>query len=204
MENFRRDVREFYKEHYRDGDAAHLIDHADDVCDLALKINTDLDEKLIILAAYLHDMFNATNRAIHNELAFEYVLKAQDKFLTQLSKDELHTVAHAVLEHRASFKGEFYSKLSELISAADRGLPNLEAIVVRSMKFNNANADDVYAHIKDKYGSGGYAKYPDVYREIFKEELEAFQKLADGLTVDGVLAIWKRHKAKSLQSLAIE
>lgn len=191
MREFRRDVREYYKGYYENGDEAHLIDHADGVCDLALKINNDLDEKLIILASYLHDMFNATNRPTHNELAYEYVLKAEDKFLSKLSKDEVLMVAHAVLEHRASFKGVFYSGLSEIISSADRGLPDLDFIVIRSMKFNNANEEDVYAHIKDKYGSNGYAKYPDVYREIFKEELEAFKKLADELTVERIMEIWE-------------
>lgn len=195
MREFRRDVREYYKVYYENGDEAHLIDHADGVCDLALKINNDLDEKLIILASYLHDMFNATNRPTHNELAYAYVLKAEDKFLSKLSKDEVHMVAHAVLEHRASFKGEFYSELSAIISSADRGLPDLDFIVIRSMKFNNANEEDVYAHIKDKYGSDGYAKYPDVYREIFQDELNAFKKLADELTVDAVLEIWKNREA---------
>lgn len=194
MKNFRKNVRDYYKAYYENGDEAHLIDHADSMCNLALKINNGLDEKLIILASYLHDMFNATNRPTHNKLAYEYVLKAEDKFLAKLSKDEVLMVAHAVLEHRASFKGVFYSGLSAIISSADRGLPDLDATVIRSMKFNKANAEDVYAHIKDKYGSNGYAKYPDVYREIFREELEAFKKLADEVTVERILEIWKCRK----------
>ena len=42
MKTLREEVRKFYKPYYRDGDEAHLIDHADDVCDLALKINQEL------------------------------------------------------------------------------------------------------------------------------------------------------------------
>ncbi len=38
MKSFKEKVRNFYK----DGDEAHLIDHADDVCDLALEINQEL------------------------------------------------------------------------------------------------------------------------------------------------------------------
>ena len=60
------------------------------------------------------------------------------------------------------------------------------------MKFNNGNAQDVYEHIKDKYGSKGYAKYPEVYLEIFRDELEVFQHRADSITVDEVLGIWER------------
>ena len=189
MKTFREEVRKFYEPYYRDGDEAHLIDHADDVCDLALKINQVCDEKLVILASYLHDLFNAKNRHIHNKLAYEYVLKAEDKFLEQLNEKELKEVAFAVLQHRASFKGEFYSPLSEIISSADRGLPDLDQVVMRSMKFNKGNAQDVYEHIKDKYGESGYAKYPAVYQKLFKEELSEFRRLADEITVERILEI---------------
>ena len=190
MINFRDKVREYYKPYYENSDKAHLIDHPDDVCDLALRINKEYNEKLVILASYLHDMFNREARDVHQKLAYEYVLKSEDKFLNQLSKEERLLVAHAVLEHRGSFKGKFFSKLSAIISSADRGLPDLDYIVRRSMNFNNANANDVYDHIKDKYGTEGYAKYPDVYREIFSNELRAFKKLADEITVEKVLEIW--------------
>jgi len=191
MNNFRKKVRDYYKPYYKNGDEAHLIEHADNVCDLALSINKECDEKLIILASYMHDMFNAINRAKHNELAYEYALESNDKFLKELTKKELQKVAHALLEHRASFKGEFFSTLSAIISSADRGLPDLEFIVIRSMKFNKGNPQDVYAHIKDKYGTNGYANYPKVYKEIFAQELEAFQKEADSLSVERVLEIWE-------------
>ena len=194
MQKFREKVRHHYQTYYKDGDEAHLINHADDVCNLALRINKKYDEKLIILASYMHDMFNATNRPKHDELAYAYVLKAEDEFLQELSEKELQEVAHAVLEHRASFKGEFYSPLSAIISSADRGLPDLEFIVIRSMKFNNGNAEDVYAHVSSKYGSKGYANYPKVYQEIFRDELESFKREADGLSVERVLEIWEENR----------
>jgi len=190
MKNFRKKVRDYYKHYYENGDEAHLIDHADSVCDLALSINKECDEKLVILASYMHDMFNATNRAKHNELAYEYALKADDKFLKELTKEELQKVAYALLEHRASFKGEFFSPLSEIISSADRELPNLEPIVIRCIKFNN-DIESVHRHIKEKYGTNGYANYPKVYKEIFSQELEAFQKEADELSIERILEIWE-------------
>ena len=156
---------------------------------MALKINQSYDKKLVILASYLHDLFNAKNRSIHNDLAYEYVLKAEDKFLKQLSPEELKEVAYAVLQHRANFKGEFYSPLCEIISSADRGLPDLDKVVMRSMKFNKGNAQGVYEHIKKKYGSRGYAKYPEIYQKLFKKELVEFKRLADEITVQRVLEI---------------
>ena len=194
MKIFRAEVRVYYQPYYEKSDEAHLINHADDVCDLALKINRECDEKLVILAAYLHDMFNRDNRAKHNELAYKYVLTADDKFLKELSCEERKQVAYAVLEHRASFKGKFYSPLSEIISAADRGFPDLDFIVIRSMKFNNGNARKVYAHISRKYGTNGYAKYPEIYQKIFSEELARFQRLADELTVEKIEEIWENRE----------
>jgi len=121
-------------------------------------------------------------------------LEANDEFLENLKREELKRVAHAVLEHRASFKGEYYSLLSEIISSADRGLPDLESVVVRSMRFNNGDAQNVYEHILDKYGTKGYAKYPKVYKETFKEQLEQFQNEADKITVEEIEMIWNRSK----------
>ena len=153
---FRAEVRKFYKPYYDKGDKAHTIEHADDVCDLALRINKKYDEKLVVLASYIHDMFNATNRPIHNELAYEYVLEIEDRFIKELSQKERLEVAHAVLEHRGCFTGAFYSPLSAIISSADRGLPDLDVIVIRSMKFNHENAEDVQRYVVGRYGTKGY------------------------------------------------
>ncbi len=188
--SFQKEARDFYAPYYANGDKAHLIDHADSVCNLALEINHCCEEKLVILASYLHDLFNAEDRKNHNKLAYEYVLKQEDRFLKELEQSELLEVAHAVLEHRASFKGEFYSKLSELISAADRGRPNLKEVVIRSMGYNNENAEDVAKHIKEKYATDGYANYPKVYKELFAKELAEFQKEADDITVERVLELY--------------
>ena len=187
---FRDAVRSFYAPYYKDGDLAHQIDHADSVCDLALEINKECNPKLVILAAYIHDIFNATDRKNHNKLAYNYVLEAKDKFLKELNKEELLLVAHAVLEHRASFKGEFYSKLSEIISSADRGKPDIKEIVIRSMKFNNGNAKDVYNHLQEKYSSNGYANYPKSYKNIFNKELKELQRAVDYITVEDIENMW--------------
>ena len=190
MKEYKKAVRDFYKPFYANGDAAHLIDHADSVCNLALEINKEYSPKLVILASYIHDIFNATHRKKHNILAYEYVNSRKDELLKELSNKELDLVAHAVLEHRASFKGEFFSKLSAIISSADRGRPDVSETVIRSMRYNNANAQDVYEHMLDKYSSKGYAKYPAVYQEIFNQELQAFKKEIDTISVKKIEQIW--------------
>ena len=94
-----------------------------------------------------------------------------------------------------TFKGRFYSPLSEIVSAADRGVPDLDFIVIRSMKFNGGNAQKVYAHISRKYGTNGYAKYPEIYQKIFSEELAKFRRLADELTVEKIAEIWAQNES---------
>jgi len=192
--SFRDEVREFYKPFYDDGDEAHKIDHADSVCDLALRLNEDYDERLVILASYIHDIFNATDRKNHHKLAYEYVLRAEDKFLQSLSQDELKLIAHGVLEHRGSFKGEFYSLFSEIISGADRGLSNLEEVIIRSCKYNNGDAKEVLAHIKDKYATGGYGNYPPLIQKKFAKELSEFKRQCDELTLDYVIKVCQEAK----------
>ena len=59
------------------------------------------------------------------------------------------------------------------------------------MRYNNANAQDVYEHMIDKYGSKGYAKYPDVYKEIFTKELEEFKKEVDNISIEKIQDIWE-------------
>ena len=61
MKKFKKEIRSYYERYYRDGDEAHLIDHADSVCDLALKINKDLDEKLITVDEVLEMWNERTN-----------------------------------------------------------------------------------------------------------------------------------------------
>jgi len=198
MQQFIKNVREFYKPYYHKNDKAHSISHADDVCNLALKMNKGrYDEKLIILSAYIHDIFNYLDRARHNELAYEYVVEAKDKFLKELNSSELKLVAYAVLEHRAKFKGKFYSKLSETISSADRGEPKIELIVIRSMHFNSGDAKSVVSHIKRKYSKDGYAKFPKIYKDYFKDEVNRLQESAQNLTKEQVLKIWSSRKLTS-------
>ncbi len=190
--NFRDEVRAFYKPFYDDGDEAHKIDHADLVCDLALRLNEGYDGKLVILASYIHDIFNATDRKNHHKLAYEYVLRAEDKFLKELEKQELELVAYAVLQHRGSFKGEFFSLLSEIISGADRGLSNLEEVIIRSYKYNNGDTKEVLAHIKDKYATGGYGNYPPLIQKKFAKELAEFKKQCDELTLEDVIKVCQK------------
>lgn len=184
-------IREYYKRFLLpiSGDNirnSHGVDHCDDVFNLMIKLNDKLSygysEEIIAFAAYIHDMYSdAENRKIHHILAHTYVLNRVDDLLKELSEDDLYLIANAVLEHRASYKGEFSSNLSTLISAADRGVPDYDSHYNRSLVYNDGDHKEVIEHLVDKFGRDGYAtkKYPKFYSDMFKEELEEFWNRLD-------------------------
>lgn len=195
---FRRQVREYYKPYYDKNDPAHRIDHADDVCtmalELALKMQFDSRENYqdIILASYIHDMFCFQDRKTHNILAENYVIKFwqhKDIFLRELSGERIYYIAQAVKEHRASYKEKRYHKLSQIISMADRGVPDLETHIKRSMLYNKGSVRSVIEHMHGKFGSAGYCEYPPQYEEMFKVELSKFTVQVDNLTEARVIEL---------------
>ena len=165
-------------------DAGHREKHFESVEKCGLEINERLDlgvdPFLIMLVAWFHDLF-AWKREVHHTLAQRWVEWGPDPVFKLLTSKEQEMVAHACGEHRATYKGEYFSILSELGSAADRGNPNrtAEGYVERSVQYNLAKGFSLeeaqvnaVEHIKKKVGRGGYARYNDLYLRAFKEDLE--------------------------------
>lgn len=180
---YKKEIRNEVIPFYKTNDLAHQIDHADAVCNLALELNQILEspypEKLVILAAYLHDI-HADSRGVHQQLAHDFVMQNQAYYLHDLFDEERTLVAKACLEHRGSYKGKFSSLLSEIISSADRGRPDsVEKLLDRSAVFGMAQFGytteeakaEARLHIKDKYGRNGYAQRPEIYCKYFAKEL---------------------------------
>jgi hypothetical protein len=174
---------------YRCNDGAHQIQHfnAVEVCgnEINNRLKLGFDPKLIMLVAYLHDMF-AWSRVNHHLLSSEFVRTTDFELLADLTDVQRSMVAAGCKEHRASFTGEFSWAFSELMNAADRELPgNVSAMLERAIQYRVDNLgwtdseesraavyDDAVAHIKEKFGDGGYARYPKMYLECFAPELE--------------------------------
>ncbi len=177
-------IREFFKVWYVSNDAAHQIEHADAVYDLALSLNKKMDynlkEEHIALAAYAHDIrSDLEGRKYHNVLAHDMILERNSHIaaiFSDITDEDLHYIAKAVLEHRASYKGEYTSNLSLLISAADRGPIDYNIMYERSLKYNKGYHAGVLQHMKEKFGYGGYAKYPKFYEEMMCEEIKELKE----------------------------
>jgi len=186
LDVIRQELIAAFSPHWTLNDPAHRQDHFEDVFKTGMHISKDqgydFDPVHILFAAYFHDLF-AWSRVNHHDLSYEFMRSTDHPLILKYlpTQHERNVVAFACHEHRASYKGDFYSEFTSMINAADRGFPNdVPAMVERSNKYWLAKwpemSDDermagVIQHIKDKFGHGGYARYPNVYLRAFGSQL---------------------------------
>lgn len=185
-----------YSKAWELNDPAHRVGHFEEVRRTAVEINKRLElgfnDPQITFAAYFHDLF-AWSRENHHILSHAFVMTTEDPLFDIFSEEDRAELALACKEHRASYRGEFSSRFSELINAADRERPSGPLLILkRALQYrqdrdhNNVDEviDDAIAHVKDKYGTGGYARYPELYLAAFGNELRTQQAGIDALTAD--------------------
>lgn len=197
-----REIRETLAKDFGDAwllnDAAHRQRHFDEVEDVGHYLNRTLrmgfDPKLITLSAYFHDLF-AWSRFNHHKLSAEWVRTTDYHLIKALTPEDRELVAQGCQHHRASGVGGWPSKFAELICAADRGFPcEVRALVIRCITGNivkmagSTNLEilqHVTQHIKDKYGSNGYARFPDCYQWAFSQQLDKQRLIVDSMVIVG-------------------
>lgn len=172
-------------------DAAHQMDHIANVAKLALKIADaeGVKGRLIFkLAALGHDCMCWRNRETHALEGASYT----SGFLAGrgYSIDVCALIACMIGQHRASFKGTYQNKHSEIFACADRGAPDSKAMIQRSFAYaKSMEYTDEQAlihateHMREKFSNVGYAKYPQIYLKYFAEELAVQRAYFDTLTV---------------------
>lgn len=198
------------KPFYRYTDKAHRMAHINSVMSNVIHISTTVnmskeidvtftmhDVKLAVIAAAYHDIYSTKElRSVHHIKAFNYVLdnKAPLSDYYGVDFDECMTIAYACLEHRGSHKGNYNSPVSELVAAADRGIPSTASIndyMARSYLYARDNLDKSMSdakfhairHIKDKFGVNAYSKVPDWYHVLYKEQLAERTALIEDLDI---------------------
>jgi len=196
INTLRKEIVQAFSPAWQLNDEAHREEHFLAVFRLACRMNKELslrfDEVPVMLAAYFHDLF-AWSRNNHHELSCQWMRTTDHPVITGWigSDGRRATVAFACLEHRASFKGIFSNQFAELINSADRGEPgDVEAMLKRAMQYRQAKYPEMseadihagsIAHLKEKYGSQGYARYPSMYITLFDTELQKQRQDIDNL-----------------------
>lgn len=134
--------------------------------------NMELDMNMVKTIATMHDLGLAYDRETHHTKSGEIVRKDRNlrKYFTE---EQIEMIAKAVEEHRASYKGEYTSMYSKIVSDADR-MDDINTMISRSYKWNkkhhpDLNDEELYkviiGHLQDKYGEKGYARFNTKYAE---------------------------------------
>lgn len=200
MDGLQERILEDVAEYYKHTDPAHRIDHiektmanADVIIDrLNLRGNKALIKKVMIAVGY-HDVWSQ-HRKYHQVDSYLEVCKKQ-RYLQQrydISQEDVWRIAHACLEHRASFRGTYDSIVSEIVAAADRGIPSADVagLFYRSYVYARGVGKDrelakvhCVEHIKEKFGFRGYGAVPNWYNDIFAVELTGRKEKIMSFTV---------------------
>ena len=195
-EEYGKELNTFYKK-----DSSHGWNHIEDVVKNALEINRkltlNLNEEHLVLAALFHDIYSDIDRENHHTLAADWFAKFMIK-QGKYEASDIMEMSSAIKEHRASYKGEYSSLLSEVLAAADRGAPDLNSKIIRSSKYyleREPNSDlktiaeNVYKHMVEKFSRTGYMKYNAIYSSFYKKEIHNMYVTIDKLSVDKVFNI---------------
>ena len=201
---FIKEVITHFEPWYKDVDKGHGLKHVSEVMYLALDINKKLQltarNDIIVIAAIAHDMFSFTDRELHHEKAAEYILTTEDTFITNYPYEDRLIISAAIREHRGSYKGKYTTIVSDIISAADRGKPNVKDIIKRihncskdlrlqkgfkaDFILDKNSTEEMFlertlSHLQKKFGKNGYARYNYVYKLMFGYELENMQNIIE-------------------------
>ena len=188
-------------ERYTDFDPAHNIDHVRTVIRNSEYIATsmmndediELDMNMVRIIAAMHDLGLKYDRKIHHIKSGE-IVRQEEELKDYFNEEQIEIIAKAVEEHRASYKGEYTSIYSQIVSDADR-MNTAEEYIARTYKWSRLHYpelnqvelyEEVKQHLRHKYGEQGYARFNTKYAEETINEMrktivndEAFNKVYD-------------------------
>ena len=171
---------------YAGFDAAHREDHAQTVIGQAMQLlermphwiceakaagqdvskwDMEVRRDILLAAAACHDLGLVNGRDNHH-LDSGKIIRADEKLKEWFSDDEIETIAQAAEDHRASGKSAPRSIYGMLVAEADRVIDG-DTIIRRTIQFGfkhypdldrEGHIDRAVAHLREKYGRGGYLK----------------------------------------------
>ena len=163
-------------------DKAHQQDHARMVIrqsmDLAERM--DVDSNMVYAIAAYHDTGLCEGREHHHE-ASARIIRADQNLRRWFSEEQIAVMADAAEDHRASAGHEPRTIYGRIVAEADRHIDPLN-IIERTVQFGFDHYPELdreehfkrmVAHLKEKYGRGGYLKlwFDDSPNALRLEEL---------------------------------
>ena len=171
-------------------DKAHNRTHALTVISQSLKLaqHYDVNVAMAYTIAAFHDTGLAEGREQHHTASARII--REDKRLKKLFTDkEIEIIADAVEDHRASCSKPPRTIYGKIVAEADRIIDST-TIMARTIQYGLSNypaltkeehIERAVAHIKEKYGEGGYLKLW-IPQSPNAANLEEFRKLIEDET----------------------
>ena len=179
-------------------DMAHQRDHVRIVMEqsMALAEQMDVDKEMVYVIAAYHDIGLCEGREHHHEVSAKLLL-ADDELRKWFSENQLHTMAEAVEDHRASSDHAPRSLYGRIVAEADRFI-DPDTVVRRTIQYGMEHYPDLdkeghyermVQHLREKYGRGGYlhlwfdhspnAERLEVLRQIIDDKEKLKQKFEE-------------------------
>ncbi len=159
--------REIFPE-YEKNDKGHDINHIVQVLKRSFTLSKQLEDinlDMVYTIAAFHDIGHHINKDEH-EVVSANVFYENWKMKEFFTDEERLIIKEAIEDHRSSLEGEPRSIYGKLISSADK-TPDLKTMVTRARAYSVKHFPEMtedemlereFNHLKEKFGSDGYAK----------------------------------------------
>lgn len=152
---------------YDNFDGAHRRDHVRSVIGQSQELSRyyDVNPEILYAAAAYHDLGLCEGREKHH-LVSGRIIREDKTLLNWFSVEEIEVIAEAAEDHRASNEAPPRSIYGKIIAESDR-LIDPETVIRRTVQYGFAhypqmNREQMWertlAHLREKYGYGGYLK----------------------------------------------
>lgn len=172
---------------YENFDKAHDRRHAFTVMSQSLQLTKfyEVDVAMVYTIAAYHDLGLSEGRAMHHT-ASARIVREDERLRQFFTPEQIETIADAVEDHRASNLHEPRTIYGKIIAEADR-IIEPETIMTRTVQYGlsryptltkDEHIERAVAHIKEKYGRGGYMRLwiPQSQNSV---RLEEFRMMID-------------------------
>ena len=173
--------------HYDAFDKAHNRTHALTVISQSLKLaqHYNVSTAMVYTIAAFHDTGLVEGRELHHT-ASARIVRSDERLRALFTAEEIETMADAVEDHRASSNTPPRTIYGMIVAEADR-IIDATTIMTRTIQYGlshypelseEGHIERAVAHIKEKYGEGGYLKLW-IPESDNAENLQQFRKLID-------------------------
>ena len=167
MDTLKRYIESHILPLYDTFDAAHSRLHAESVISRSLLLASKLgvDQRMAYVIAAYHDVGLDMGRESHHLVSAERLL-ADSVLFQWFSSEEMHLMAEAIEDHRASNSYEPRSIYGKIVAEADRQI-EVDSVIRRTVQYSlahhpnldrNGHFQRTLIHLREKYGEGGYLR----------------------------------------------